>query len=127
MRTSTVAGRHAALRLIAMQSIAVAVLALAYAMVGLREALAAALGGGAVVVGSALLAQLALGGGVSAAGVVLGRLLGGMALKWCVIGVALYLALGPWALPAAPVLFGVVAASLAQVLLGKLNQSQGDV
>ncbi|MDP1697089.1 MAG: hypothetical protein Q8L45_04800 [Xanthomonadaceae bacterium] len=127
MRTSTVAGRQAALRLMAIQSAVVALLALAYSMVGLHSALAVLVGGGAVVLGGVLLAQLALGGGVSAAGVVLGRLLGGMALKWCVIGLALYLALGPWALPAGPVLFGVVAASLAQVLFGKLNQFQGDV
>lgn len=128
MSASIVAGRQAALRLVAIQSIVVALLVLAYAMMGgLRPALAVAAGGGAVVLGGALLAQLALGGGVSAAGVVLGRLLGGMALKWCVIGVALYLALGPWALPAAPVLSGVVVASLAQVLFGKFNQMQGDV
>jgi len=127
VRTPTVAGRQAALRLITIQSLVVALLALAYSMLGLRSALAVLVGGGAVVLGGALLAQLALGGGVSAAGVVLGRLLGGMALKWCVIALALYFALGPWALPAGPVLFGVVAASLAQVLFGKLNQFQGDV
>ncbi|PIX60347.1 MAG: hypothetical protein COZ47_07765 [Lysobacterales bacterium CG_4_10_14_3_um_filter_64_11] len=127
VRTSTVAGRQAALRLIAIQSIVVAVLALAYSMLGLRSGLAVLLGGGAVVLGGALLAWLVLGGGVSAAGLVLARLLGGMALKWCVIAAALYFALGPWTLPAAPALFGVVAASLAQVLFGKINQFQGDV
>lgn len=126
MHTSTDAGRQAALRLIAIQAVVLGLLALAYSMAGLRSALAVLAGGGAVVLGGVLLAWLALGGGVSTAGVVLARLLGGMALKWCVIAVALYVALGPWALPAGPVLFGLVAASLAQVLFGKLKQSQGD-
>lgn len=117
-------GRQAAMRLVAVQAAAVALVALAWWLVDARSALAVVVSGGSVVVGSGLLAWLALGGGVSPAGVVLGRLLTGMALKWCVVIAALYAALGPWALPALPVLVGAVVATMAHVLLGRFNPSR---
>jgi hypothetical protein len=112
------------MRLVAVQAAAVALVALVWWLVDARSALAVVVSGGSVVVGSGLLAWLALGGGVSPAGVVLGRLLTGMALKWCVVIAALYAALGPWALPALPVLVGAVVATMAHVLLGRFNPSR---
>lgn len=124
MHNPTHMGRQAAMRLVAVQAAAVALVALAWLVADSRSALAVVVSGGSVVVGSGLLALLALGGGVSAAGVVLGRLLTGMVLKWCVVIAVLYAALGPWALPPIPVLVGAAVATLAHVLIGRFKPSR---
>jgi len=112
------------MRLVAVQAAAVTLVALAWLVADTRSALAVAVSGGSVVLGSGLLAWLALRGGISAAGVVLGRLLTGMVLKWCVVIAVLYAALGPWALPPVPVLVGAVVATMAHVLFGSFNPSR---
>lgn len=81
------------------------------------HALAAALGGGGLVVGTALAAWMALGGKVPVpAGVALGRLLAGMVLKWLALITVLLLAVAVWHLPPVGLAVGVVVALLAQVV-----------
>lgn len=112
------------MRLVAVQAAAVMLVALAWLVADTRSALAVAVSGGSVVVGSGLLAWMALRGGISVAGVVLGQLLTGMVLKWCVVIAVLYAAFGPWALPPVPVLVGAVVATMAHVLFGRFNPSR---
>jgi ATP synthase protein I len=111
------AGRRQALTVLTAQSVATAGVALAFLVQGPGAALAALVGGGAVTLGSALMAWRTFGGGVGGAGVALLRLFGGLALKWLVIVGALYLALARWELPPLPLLAGLGAA-LAAFLLG---------
>ncbi len=66
-----------------------------------------------MTLGSAFAAWRALGGGVVGSGAALGRLIGATALKWMLVVVGLYLALGVWQLPPGPVLAGVTVAALA--------------
>ena len=64
----------------------------------------------------AILAGYRFGGGVAGAGVALGRLLLGTAVKWLVVIVGLYLAMAVWKLPAVPVLAGAAMAAAAFVV-----------
>ena len=117
-QNSLVAGRRAAFRVIAVQSAAAALVATGFLLQGPRPALSAAVGGGAVVLGSALMAWRSLGGGAHGGAVALARLFGGLALKWLVIVSALYLALARLGLPPLPLLAGVGAALAGFVLAG---------
>lgn len=88
-----------------------------YWSVDQAHALAAALGGGGLVVGTALAAWMALGGRVPMpAGVALARLLAGMVLKWLALITALLLAVVVWHLPPIGLAVGVVVTLLAQVI-----------
>jgi len=86
-----------------------------------RAALAAFTGGGAVTVGSALMAWRSFAGGVEGPGIALFRLFGGLALKWLVIVMALYLALARFALPPLPLLAGLGAALVATLLAYRIK------
>ncbi|MGV8944018.1 hypothetical protein [Thermomonas sp.] len=110
------AGRQLALRVVAYQAIATLATALACMITGSREALAALAGGGAMSLGSLLAAWGAFGGGVEGAGMALGRLLLGTAVKWLVVVGGLYLAMAVWKLPAVPVLAGAAMAAAAFVI-----------
>ena len=66
-----------------------------------------------MTLGSLLAAWGAFAGGVAGAGMALGRLLLGMAAKWIVVIVGLYLAIAVLHLPALPVLAGAALAALA--------------
>jgi ATP synthase protein I len=114
---SVAAGRRQATRVLVAQAIATGVVALVFLAQEPRAALGALLGGGAVVLGSALMAWRAFGGGVTGAGAALLRVFGGLALKWLVIVAVLYLALARLGLPPLPILAGLGAA-LAAFLLG---------
>lgn len=117
MQQSLSAARRTAVRASVWQVAAVLVLA---AVVGLAaspaHALGVAVGGAAMVLGSALAAWFMVGGGVNPAGVVLGRWFLGMVAKWLVVGVALWLGLAVWRVPALPLLAGLAVALLAHVI-----------
>ena|GEM_PF-584708 len=113
MLNSVAAGRRLARRSIGFQAIATAATALVCLSLGSASAAGALAGGGAMTLGSALAAWRALGGGVVGSGAALGRLIGATALKWMLVVVGLYLALGVWRLPPGPVFVGLVVAALA--------------
>ena len=110
---SPAAGRRLALQVVAYQVAATLLTAAACLMIGSREGLAALVGGGAMALGSLLAAWGAFGGGVAGAGVALGRLLLGTAVKWVVVAGGLYLAMAVWRLPAVPALAGAAIAAAA--------------
>lgn len=121
MLNSVSTGRRLAFRIVRVQWLVAALVALAFLVEGVRPALAAAMGGGAVAMGSAVLAWRAFGRGPEPAGVVLARMLGGAALKLLVIVATLYVALARLALPPVPLLAGVVATSLAFLFGARLK------
>lgn len=110
------AGRRLASRALLWQAGATVLVALAFLASGAPSALAAAVGGGAVVIGALVAALVALGGGVQPAGMAMGRLLVGVALKWFVVLAILAFGLAGLRLPPLPLLVGVLAATLAFVL-----------
>ena len=113
MLNSAAAGRRLALRVVAMQAVATLLTAGACLTIGPRAALAALAGGAAMTLGSLAAAWGAFGGGVAGAGVALGRLLLGTAVKWLVVATGLYLAMAVWRLPAVPALAGAAIAAAA--------------
>lgn len=115
MHDPIAAGRRAALRAVAVQGGVVALLAAAFLARDVREALAAGVGGLALVLGNALAALVALRGIVRAP-VAFGRLLLGAMAKWLVAIVVLATALSTWRLPPLPMLAGLVAGLLAYLL-----------
>jgi len=110
------ADRRLALRAIAWQAGATALAALAFLAYAASWALAAAVGGGSLLLGSAASAWMALGGGVQPAGMAMGRLLAGVIFKWVVVLAVLLLGLAGFRLPPLPMLVGVLAATLGFVL-----------
>lgn len=116
------AGRRLASRAIVFQAGATALAALAFLALSAPSALAAAIGGGALVAGGAVAAFMALGGGVQPAGAAMGRLLAGVILKWVVVFAVLALGLAVFRLPPLPMLVGVLAATLAFVLAQLLKR-----
>ena len=109
------AGRQSALRAVAAQGVAVALLAVAFLANGVHEALAAGVGGLAMVLGNALAAVMALGGIVPAR-VAFSRLLLGTMAKWLVAIVVLAAGLAIWRLPPLPMVAGLAAGLLAYLL-----------
>lgn len=105
-----------AIRAVAWQAGAVAATALAFLAAGPRQALAAAVGGIAVMLGSWLSARLMLGGGIGPAGAALVRWFVGLIAKWALVFAALGVGFGVWRLPPVPLLVGIVVALGAQVL-----------
>ena len=95
--------------------------ALAFWLQDARAAIAAAMGGGAVVLGSALLALRSFTTVPRPAGLALQGMLVGAALKWMVVLVALYLALARFSLPPAPLLAGVIATTFAFLFAARLK------
>src|SRR5688500_16072475 len=88
------ANRRLAFRMVAVQFVVAMLVALAYLFAqGGREALAAAIGGGSVAVGSLVMAWRSLPPAAASAGLALSRLISGMLLKWFVVLGALYLAM----------------------------------
>lgn len=117
MLNSVAAGRRQASRVLIAQALVTGLVALVFLVQGPRASLGALMGGGAVALGSALMAWRAFGGGSAiGAGAALFRLLGGLALKWLVIVGALWLALARFELPPVPVLAGLCAALVAFLL-----------
>jgi len=118
VQNSLVVGRRAAFRVVIAQCAVAAVVASGFLLQSPRAALAAAIGGGAVALGSALMAWRSLSGGMHGGMVALARLFGGLALKWLVIVAALYIALARLGLPPLPLIAGVGAALAGFVVAG---------
>jgi F0F1-type ATP synthase assembly protein I len=119
MRDSMAASRRLALRAVALQALVAAAVALAFLLEDSASALAAGMGGGAVVVGSGLLALRSLAGPPRGAGFALAQLLVGLVLKWFVVLGTLLAALAWLHLPAVPLIAGMVATTLAFFFIGK--------
>ena len=115
MHDPIAAGRRSALRAVAVQGVAVVLVALAFLPKGGAWALAAAVGGGALVLGNALAAALSLRG-IERAGIAFARLMLGTLAKWCVVAAILGVALEAWRLPPLPMLAGLAAGMLAWLL-----------
>jgi F0F1-type ATP synthase assembly protein I len=109
------ASRRSALRAVVVQALVAALLAAVFLVQGPREALAAGVGGLALVLGNALNASMALGGIVPAR-VAFGRLLLGTLAKWLVAIAVFATALAVWRLPPLPMLVGLMAGMLAYLL-----------
>jgi ATP synthase protein I len=101
------ANRRLAIRTVTVQAAVATAVALGFLAVGRDAALAAALSGGAVVVGSLVLAWRAMFGPPRSGGDVLARLVSGLLLKWFVVIVALYVGLARLGLPPMPLLVGL--------------------
>ncbi len=114
---SVALGRQQARKALIVQVVAVMVSALALLAASQAHALAAVLGGGALALGGGVSAWLALGGQTPvAAGLALGRLMAGVALKWLVLIAALLLGLVVWHLPPTGLVTGVVVALVAHLI-----------
>ena len=110
------AGRRLASRAIVWQIGATTLAALAFLALGAASALAALVGGGAVVAGTLAAAWLSYRGGVQPANVVLVRWFAGVMVRWVVVLVVLLLGFAVWRLPSLALLAGVALALAAQGL-----------
>lgn len=119
MLNSIAAGRRLARRVAVVQAGATLATAMACMFWGKNAGLGALAGGLAMTAGSALAAWGAFGGSVAGGGALLGRLLLGTALKWCVVAAGLYMAIAAWRLPAPAVMAGAVAATVAWLFAAK--------
>jgi ATP synthase protein I len=79
---------------------------------GLAAAAGVLSGAAAAALGTATMARVALGGGIQPASVIYLRMVGGMLLKWLLVGLLLYLALARWRFPPLAVLSGLALAML---------------
>lgn len=116
MFNSLVANRRLALRMVAVQAAVATLVALSFLLQAPKAALAAGIGGGAVALGSLVLAWRSMLGPAYSAGLALGRLISGLLLKWFVVLGALYLSLARLDLPPLPLLAGMVATMAAAFL-----------
>lgn len=115
MHDPIAAGRRLALNAVAIQAIVAVPVALAFLAQGPRHALAAGVGGFAMVLGNALAANTALAGIVPAR-VALVRLLLGLVSKWIVAISVFAMGLAVWRLPPLPMLVGLSAGLLTYLL-----------
>ena len=122
MLNSVAAGRRLVMRAAIWQMVAVLLVAMLFLVWGVPQAAAAAIGGLAIVAGAVLAAWMALGGGVLGATSAVMRLVAGMVVKWVVVIGVLALGVGLYKLPPLPLLAGVVAGLVAQVLAATSKQ-----
>jgi F0F1-type ATP synthase assembly protein I len=111
------------MRAVAIQAAVATLVALAFLALGTRQALGAAVGGIAMLAGNGLAAAVALGGGIQPAGAAFARLLLGTLLKWLVVLVVVVVALQAWRLPPLPILAGLAAGVLANLLALNLRSA----
>ena len=104
------------MRVVGVQLLATILVTTGFLLQGRDSGLAALSGGVTVALGTGVLALRMFAPGPAAAGTVLARLIVGNLLKWGVIVIGLYLAMVKAALPAFPVIVGVVVALLPQML-----------
>ena len=116
MQNSIAAGRRLAFRVVCAQIGATAAAATGFLFAGWRYGLAALCGGGVVAAATAVLALRLFASGPAPAGLVFARLIIGNLLKWGVIALGLYLTLVKIGLPGLPVMCGVIAALVPQLL-----------
>ena len=117
MLNSVATGRRLVLRAAVWQTGAVLLVALLFLLRGVPQALAAAVGGLAIVAGALLAAWMAFGGGVLGAVSAMLRLVAGMVVKWVVVIGVLVIGAGLYKLPPLPLLAGVITGLMAQVLV----------
>ena len=117
MFNSLTANRRLAFRMVAVQAAVAMLVALAFLFQDVSAALAAAIGGGAVALGSLVLAWRSMLGPAYSAGLALARMVSGLILKWFVVLGALYLSLARLGLPPLPLLAGMVATLAASFLI----------
>ena len=110
-----------ALRIVLVQLLVAALLALGFLLQSTYSAMAAGMGGAAVVLGSAVLALRAFTASPVSPNVALLRLLTGMVLKWMLLLATLYIALVRFALPPLPLLIGAVVTTMSFLFAAKLN------
>ena len=122
MLNSVAAGRRLVLRAAVWQTGAVLLVALLFLPWGLPRAVAAVIGGLAIVVGALLAAWMAFGGGVLGAVSAVLRLVAGMVVKWVVVIGVLVVGAGLYKLPPLPLLAGVITGLVAQVLVATGKQ-----
>ena len=122
MLNSVAAGRRLVLRAAAWQGLAVLLVAALFLLWGVPQALAAAVGGTAIVAGALLAAGMAFGGGVLGAVSAVLRLVAGMVVKWVVVIGVLVMGAGLYKLPPLPLLAGVITGLVAQVLVATDKQ-----
>jgi ATP synthase protein I len=113
---SLTANRRLAFRTVVVQAAVAMLVALAFLLQGVQAALAAGIGGGAVALGSLVLAWRSMMGPAYSAGLALARMISGLVLKWFVVLGALYLSLARWGLPPLPLFAGMVATMAASFL-----------
>jgi ATP synthase protein I len=116
MQNSIAAGRRLAIRVVGAQLLVTVLVAAGFVLQGWQSGLAALSGGGVVALGTAVLALRMFAAGPAPAGTVLARMIVGNLLKWGVIAVGLYLTMVKAGLPGLPVMSGVIAALLPQLL-----------
>lgn len=121
MLNSLAANRRLAFRVVAIQAAMATLVTLAFLIQGRQAALAAAIGGGAVVLGSLILAWRSMVGPAYSAAGALARLITGIVLKWFVVIGALYLALARFGLPPLPLLAGLAGTMAASFLIYKFK------
>ena len=121
MFNSLTANRRLAFRTVAVQASVAMLVALAFLVQDAQSALAAAIGGGAVALGSLLLAWRSMMGPAYSAGLALARIVSGLVLKWFVVLGALYLSLARLGLPPLPLLAGLVVTMAASFLTLRLK------
>jgi ATP synthase protein I len=114
---SVAAGRRQAYRVLTVQAVATGLAALVFLVQGERDALGALSGGGAVTLGTALMAWRMFDGGVRAPGAALARMFGGLVLKWLVIAGVLLGAMIRLELPPVAIVAGLCAALAANLLV----------
>lgn len=122
MLNSVAAGRRLVLRAAVWQTGAVLLVALLFLPWGLPRAVAAVVGGLAIVVGALLAAWMAFGGGVLGAVSAVLRLVAGMVVKWVMVIGVLVVGAGLYKLPPLPLLAGVITGLVAQVLVATGKQ-----
>jgi F0F1-type ATP synthase assembly protein I len=113
MQNSIAAGRRLAVRVVAVQLGVTILLAAGFLLQGWQSGLAALSGGGAVALGTAMLALRGLRNRPVPAGVALAQMIGGVALKWTVFVAVFYIALVTFALPPLPLLVGAIVTIFA--------------
>jgi len=116
MQNSIAAGRRLAFRVVFAQIGVTTVVAAGFLFAGWRSGLAAWCGGFVVAAATAVLALRLFATGPAPAGMVFARLIVGNLLKWSVVALGLYLTMVKAGLPGLPVICGVIAALLPQLL-----------
>ena len=116
MFNSLTANRRLAFRMVAVQAAVAMLVALAFLLQDARAALSAGFGGGAVALGSLVLAWRAMMGPAYSAGLALARLVSGLILKWFVVLGVLYVSLARLGLPPLPLLAGLLVTMAASFL-----------
>jgi ATP synthase protein I len=123
MQNSIAAGRRLAIRVVCAQLGVTVLVAAGFAFADWRSGLAALCGGSVVAAATSVLALRMFATGPASAGMVFARMIVGNMLKWGVIAIGLYLTMVKAGLPGLPVMCGVIAALVPQ-LLG-LHESWG--